>query len=43
MPLKPGTDQKTISENIRKAIKEGYKHEQAVAMAMQKARESKRK
>jgi hypothetical protein len=39
MPLKAGSDQETISHNIREMIKAGHPREQAVAAAMAKARE----
>jgi uncharacterized protein YoaH (UPF0181 family) len=38
MPLKPGTKQQDISDNIRKLRKEGYSQKEAVAIAMQQAR-----
>jgi phosphohistidine phosphatase SixA len=38
MPLKPGTKQEDISDNIRKLRKEGYSQKEAVAIAMQQAR-----
>ena len=39
MPLKPGDDEETVSENIREMIKAGHPQKQAVAAAMNKARD----
>ena len=43
MPLKKGRSQKIISENIEKLINEGYSKNQAIAIAMNKIRRSKRR
>ena len=43
MPLKKGSSKKTISENIRREVKAGRPQRQAVAIALDVARRSRRK
>ena len=43
MPLKSGKSKKAVSANIRKLIKEGKPRKQSIAIALNKARKSKKK
>lgn len=42
MPLKSGSDPKTIAQNIKKELDKGEPYKRAVAIAMQKAGKEKK-
>ena len=43
MPLKRGTSTKTVGSNIKELVKTGHSYDQAVAIALDKKRESGKK
>jgi hypothetical protein len=43
MPLAKGSSKKTVSQNIRKMMREGYPQKQAIAASLSSARKSTRK
>ena len=43
MPLKKGSSRKTVAQNIRKMMKEGYPQKQAVAASLTSAGKSRAK
>ena len=43
MPLKPGSNQKTISGNIKEMVRHGHSQKQAVAAAMNEAEKTSKK
>ena len=43
MPLKQGKSKKVVSENISELVRSGHPQDQAVAIAMDKARKGKKR
>jgi len=43
MPLKKGSSRKTVAQNIRKMMKEGYPQKQAIAASLSSARKRKKR
>ena len=43
MPLKKASSRKTVAQNIRKMMKEGYPQKQAVAASLSSARKRKKR
>jgi len=43
MPLKRGSSDQTISENIRRLMEEGYTKKRAIAIAMRNAKKPRKK
>jgi len=43
MPLAKGKSKRVVSENIRRLKREGYKHDQAIAIALRKAGKAKKR
>jgi hypothetical protein len=43
MPLRRGSSDKVVSQNISKLVHEGYPQKQAIAIAMERAGKSKKK
>lgn len=43
MPLKRGSSQETVSENISEMVRSGHPQQQAIAASLENARRSKRR